>query len=109
MTKYMLLYVVPQAAEDRVQDMNPEMGKQVMDAWMAWFGKHGAAIVDGGAPLGSGANFTQTASAKPQTPYVGGYSIVQAADIHQVKAMLDGHPHFMTQGCSIDVLEVLPM
>lgn len=109
MKKFMLLYVVPTSAGEQMQNMDPEMGKEIMDAWMAWFGKHGSAIVDGGEPLVSGANFTATTSAKPQLPQVGGYSILQAADIQQVKTMLDGHPHLMTPGGSIEVLEVIPV
>ena len=30
----------------------PEEGKKAMDAWGAWFGSMGSAVVDGGNPMG---------------------------------------------------------
>src|SRR5437660_1443248 len=57
---------------------SPEEGKKVMDAWMAWFGKAGDKVVDGGAPLGPrksvGGNATAGAT---------GYSIVSAASLDE--------------------------
>ena len=38
-----------------------------------------------------------------------GYSILQGASIDDIVRLMDGHPHLMMPGASIDVLEVLPM
>ena len=47
MTKYMLLYSGGMGPDDMSEE---DRGKE-MAAWMAWFGKLGEAVVDGGNPL----------------------------------------------------------
>ena len=47
MAKYLYVYhggSVPQSKEE---------GERVMQAWMGWFGQLGAAVVDGGNPVGT--------------------------------------------------------
>jgi hypothetical protein len=69
----------------------------MMDAWMAWFGKIGPAVV-GGAPFALG---SQTiAAAKPS--HATGYSIGDAA------ALTDGYPH-VAYGGGIEVFEIAAM
>ena len=55
MAKYMLLYLSPVSAEQQM-NVSPEEMQKGMEPWMAWFGKLGSAILDGGQPLGQGAN-----------------------------------------------------
>jgi hypothetical protein len=107
MKKFMLLYMAPVSAESQM-DMSPEEMQKGMEPWMAWFGKYGDAIVDGGAPLGSGMHVTPSGSSERKTQ-VAGYSIVQAEDDASVQAMVAEHPHFMMPEGSIEVLEVFPM
>jgi len=61
-----------------------------------------------GAPTGNEINVTKAGSSKPKT-FIGGYSLLQAEDADAVKSMLSDHPHFMMEGNSIEVLEVMPM
>ena len=49
-------------------------GKAVMSAWMAWFGKVGPNVVDGGAPFAPGAKTVGGASPSQAS----GYSIIMA-------------------------------
>ncbi len=109
MKKYLVLYMAPVSAEEQMQGAGTDDGQKVMDMWMAWMGKAGAAIVDGGTPLGHGMNFTPTSSAKVQAPYVAGYAIMQADNMDSLKDTLTGHPHYMLPGGSIQVLEMMPI
>lgn len=108
MNKYMLLYLTPVSAEDQMQNTDPEAGKKMMDMWMAWFGKCGDAIVDGGVPLGKAMNVSQTGKSKGDSK-VGGYSIMQAENMETVEGLLDGHPHLTMPGASVEILEMLSM
>ena len=99
--------MAPVTAEAQMNVSTEDM-KKGMEPWMAWYQKQGKAIVDMGAPLGKGMHFTKAGSSKGQTE-VTGYTIVQAKDMEDVKAMLSGHPHFMLPKASIEVLEIMPM
>lgn len=103
----MLLYLAPVSAESQM-NVSPEEMKKGMEPWMQWYGKVGAAIVDGGSPLGNGMHFSGQESSKPKTT-VAGYTVVQAENMDTVKKMIENHPHYMLKGASIEVLEVMPM
>ena len=97
MAKFLLLYSGGNPPKDA------EEGQKVMQAWMAWFGKLGPRIVDGGAPLGpretvhGGAHSGAT-----------GYSIVDAESLEDAVKLTDGHPHTLSGG-GIEILEVMPI
>jgi hypothetical protein len=74
-----------------------------MDAWMAWTGKVGSAIVDLGAPLGEG----EAVGSGKTGDEIGGFSIMEAGSQADVVKMLEDHPHFQTPGGSIEVHEFL--
>ena len=107
MKKFMILYMAPVAAEVQM-NVSPEEMKKGMEPWLAWFKKSGKAIVDNGGPLGKGIHLSKSGSSKVKTE-VTGYSFVQAEDMEAVKAMLNGHPHFMLPKASIEVFEFMPM
>ena len=48
MAKFILLYRGPATP---MEDITAEMSEQIMQAWGAWMGKVGDALVDGGAPF----------------------------------------------------------
>lgn len=102
MNKYLLLYRSQQTAGEQM-GASPEEQEAGMQAWFAWFGAVGDALVDGGSP-------TQPVTKGDPGPagWVGGYSIVQADSDEAVMALLDGHPH-TAMGGTIDVLQLLPM
>jgi hypothetical protein len=82
---------------------SPDEGKKVMDAWMAWFGKVGDKIADGGAPLGPRKSIGGSAASSAT-----GYSIVNAANLDEAVALTKGHPH-LASGGSIEVCEAMPI
>jgi hypothetical protein len=109
MAKFMLLYISPISAEEQMASATPEQMEAGMQAWMAWFGKLGPALVDGGTPFGQGTNVSKDGSSGSSTTQLGGYSVIEAQDVSAAKALLNEHPHFMVPGASIEIREMLPM
>ncbi len=97
MAKYVFLYL------GGTPPSNPEEGKKVMDAWMAWFGRVGSQIVDGGAPFGPRKTIGGSASSG-----AGGYSIMSADSLDAAVHLTDAHPHLMSGG-SIEICEIAPI
>jgi len=108
MKKFLLLYMAPKSAQEQMASADADAGKKGMDMWMAWFQKAGSAIVDGGSPTQHAATIGQSEAGIKG--HVGGYSILQAENLDEVKKLLENHPHMMMPGgASIEVLELLPM
>jgi hypothetical protein len=107
MTKFMVLYRSEMSAQEMMAAGTPEQAQAGMDAWMAWAGKAGDAIVDLGAPL-SDAAYVGPRSAGGDSGHVTGFSILQAESADALTGILDGHPH-LDMGGSIEVLEFLAM
>ncbi len=84
----------------------PEDGAKAMAAWTAWFGNLGAAVVDGGKPVGQ----SHTVSAKGVTSNGGanpisGYSIVRAKDLDAAVEMAKGCPLVADGSGTVEVAE----
>ncbi|NQD87490.1 hypothetical protein HP499_06685 [Paenarthrobacter sp. CM16] len=106
MTKYMVLYTAPQSAESAMQDSSPESAAEGMKVWMDWAEKAGDGIVDLGTPLGGGKEIG-TSGVSDSAADVAGYTILQADSMDAALALLEGHPHLMMPGASIQVYEAL--
>jgi len=100
MANYLLVYHGGGMPEDEAA------GQKVMAAWMAWFEKLGAAVVDGGNPVGASVTIASNGStsegggANPAT----GYSVVQADSLAAATELAKGCP-ILTSGGSIEVGE----
>ena len=97
MGKYVLAYKgggMPESEEEQ---------KQVMDAWMAWFGGLGDAVVDIGNPFGPSA-----AVGADSTSGLTGYSIVNAASMDDALGKAGGCP-ILDGGGSVEVYETIAM
>ncbi len=105
MAKFMILYRAETSAREQMASATPEQMKAGLDAWMAWAGKAGDAVVDLGSPLAYSAHVGSASGGED----VCGYSILQAASAQDITNILDGHPHLEMPGSSIDVLELLTM
>jgi len=83
---------------------------QVLDAWGAWFGSMGAAVVDGGNPansvstVNSDGSVTDDGGANPAS----GYSLIEAASLDDALAKAKGCPILAADG-SVEVAEVFDM
>lgn len=83
--------------------------QQVMAAWGAWMGGLGAALADGGAPVGlsktvSASGVADDGGANPAS----GYSIVEAPDQATAVTMAQGCP-ILDAGGSVEVAEIHQM
>ncbi len=105
MKKYMVLYRTTTTAQEQMAKATPEQAKAGMEAWMAWAKRAGSAIVDMGSPLGA----NETVGGAATAGNLGGFSILQADSLANVKKALDGHPHLHMPGNTIQVLEYLPI
>ena len=88
----------------------PEEPPAVMDRWMAWFGELGDAVVDMGAPFGVSA--TIASDGRPSegsgTDPATGYTVVEAANMHDAVVMAKGCPG-LGSGGSVRLYEALQM
>jgi len=107
MAKFILLYRGPATP---MEDFTPEQSEQMGQAWGAWMGKVGAAMTDGGAPF-AGRAAVQADGAAADASDLNGYSVVEAANLDEAKALCDGHP-FLSDGSAkfaIEVYELAPI
>ena len=91
-------------------EMRPEDRKKVMDAWGAWFGGLGAAVIDGGAPVGASSTVRSDgslASGGGANP-VSGYSLVEAKDLTDAHAKAKGCP-ILKAGGSVEIAQAMDM
>ncbi len=92
---------------------NPESEEEVaavLDAWGNWFGTMGAAVIDGGNPVGQSytvspdGSVTDNGGANP----VSGYSLIEASDLDDALTKAKGCPILEANG-SIEVAEAVDM
>jgi hypothetical protein len=104
MPKYLYVYHGGSTPESE------EEGQKVMQAWMGWFGKLGAAVVDGGNPVGmsrtvsSGGSVANNGGANPAS----GYSIIEASGDDDAVAKAKGCP-ILAAGGSVEVAPIIEM
>jgi hypothetical protein len=110
MKKFVVLYLGPKTAQEQMLESTPEAAQEGMKAWTDWAERAGGGIVDLGSPLGEGREVTAAGTSAPNsTNHIGGYGIIQAEDLDGAQALLDGHPHLMMPGASIQVYEFLDL
>jgi len=104
MAKYLFVY------HGGKKPSNPTDGKKAMDAWGQWFGSMGAAVIDGGNPVGKSSTVRPDGSiaddggANP----VSGYSLIEAPNLDDAHKKAKGCP-LLAAGGSIEVAEALDM
>ncbi|MCJ7871057.1 YciI family protein [Marinovum sp. 2_MG-2023] len=87
-----------------------EEGKRMMAAWMAWMGECGAAMVDGGNPVGmsstlSADGFADGGGANP----LSGYSIIEAESIEAAAELGKGCPILEGGKGTIEIAPIIEM
>jgi hypothetical protein len=89
---------------------NPEDQKKVMDAWGAWFGTLGRAVVDGGNPVGPSSTVKADGSlvAGGGANPVSGYSLIEAADLNDAHQKAKGCP-LLKAGGTIEIAQAFDM
>jgi hypothetical protein len=107
MAKYMVLYRSPVSAEEQMASSSPEQAQAGMEAWNTWGAKVGDALVDFGSPV-SQAGVVGAEGSTGGAGYIGGFSVLEADSVDDLRALLDDHPHLMLEGATIEILEYLP-
>ncbi len=104
MAKFLLVYHGGSHPESE------EEVKQVMDAWGQWFGTLGAAVIDGGNPVGKSSTVNQDGSVSGDggSNPASGYSLIEASDINDATTKAKGCP-ILAAGGSIEVAEAIDM
>jgi hypothetical protein len=87
---------------------DPELQEEVMNAWFAWFGSLGDALIDGGKPIGSvkTGNSDGSIVSDGGANSVSGYSVIDADDIDAAARHAKNCP-VLTAGGSIEVCETI--
>lgn len=104
MTKYLFVYHGGKAPTD------PAEIKETMDAWGSWMGGMGAALIDGGNPVGksmtvkSDGSMVEGGGANPAS----GYTLIEAKDVAEAHAMARGCP-ILKSGGTIELAPCLDM
>jgi hypothetical protein len=80
-----------------------------MELWMTWANGAGSAIVDLGSPLGNGTKIAQGGAETPTKAPIVGYSVLQAESMAAAKKLIEGHPHLLMPGFSIELFETFAM
>lgn len=90
--------------------VSPEEMKKVMDAWGAWFGSLGAAVIDAGNPVGKSSTVKKDGSLVDgggPNP-ISGYSLIEAASLADAHQKARGCP-ILVRGGTIEIAEAFDM
>jgi len=104
MAKYLFVYHGGKMAT------NPTVVKKVMDAWGKWFGSMGAAVIDGGNPVGKSSTVRSDGSvandggANP----VSGYSLIEAPSLDEALKKAKSCP-ILANGGSVEIAQAMDM
>jgi hypothetical protein len=100
MAKYLLAYHGGSNPESE------EEGARVMAAWTSWFERLGAAVIDGGDPVGATMTLAADGSTREgATDPVTGYSLVEAPDMAAAIELARGCPILEDPSGSIEICE----
>jgi hypothetical protein len=83
-----------------------EEREAAMQAWGAWFGKLGSAIVDPGNPFAGSTSVNGNGAGGAVASQLTGYTVVKADSLDAASALADGCPVF-NGGGSVDVYETI--
>lgn len=110
MKNFIVIYHAPIDALQQTANASPEEMKEGMEQWMVWAKNCGEKLVDMGTPLMGGVKLNTDGSSAPSEKQVCGYSVLQAENLDEAKALLKGHPHLgWNNACEIEVHETMPM
>ena len=110
MKKFIVIYQAPIDAMQQMANVSPEDQAKGMQAWMEWAKKCGDKLVDLGSPLMNGQKLSPGGMSENSEIGVAGYSILQADNMKDAIALLQGHPHLgWNAACSIEVHETMPL
>ena len=101
-------------AKRKAWDALPEVERKAREqegiaAWKAWVGKHHAALVEMGGPLGKTKSVGENGIADISNA-LGAFTLVRAASHEDAAKMFENHPSFaIFPGEAVEVMPVLPI
>jgi hypothetical protein len=107
MNKFIYLYRGPATP---MEDMSEEQNAEQFEAWNKWQAQVGSALQDFGTPFGERATVSDDGTSGTPSD-LNGYSIVEADNLAEAKALLGGHP-FLAEGkgrFTVEVFELVPL
>ena len=89
---------------------NPDDVKKTMDAWGAWYGSMGAAVIDGGNPVGKSSTVMTDGSLASNggTNPASGYSLIEASSLEDAHKKAKGCP-ILKSGGTIEIAQTMDM
>ncbi len=103
MAKYLFVYHGGSQPETEAEQA------EVMDAWGNWLGGMGAAVIDGGNPVGQSSTVQSDGSVKTGGDNLAsGYSLIEASGLDDALAKAKGCP-VLTAGGTVEVAEAFDM
>jgi hypothetical protein len=107
MAKFMYLYRGPATP---MSGLTPEQGAKRMAAFGAWMKKAGTALVDAGSPFRSSTSVHDDGH-EGAAGDLTGYTIVEARDLAEAKALTEGLPFLSDKDGkhAVEIFELLPM
>jgi len=110
MKKFIVIYHAPAEALAQSANATPEQMAEGMKPWMEWAAKCGDQLVEMGTPLMGGQKVLTDGSSRNSDREVAGYSVLQAENMDEAKALMSGHPHLgWNEGCQIEIHESMPL
>jgi hypothetical protein len=90
-----------------IYNASPEDDSDTMDDWMKWFGSLGESVVDIGNPFDGGklVNASGAIDISSWSDFVGGYSLINAADMDGAIAIAKNCPN----KAGVRIFEAIPM
>jgi YCII-related domain len=107
MAKFIYLYRGPATP---MSGRTPEEDAERTAAFGAWMEKVGAALADVGSPFGARASVRDDGTEGTPGDLIG-YTIVEAGDLAEAKALTDGLPFLSGSDgkCAVEIFELLSM
>jgi hypothetical protein len=100
--------MAPRSAIDQMKKAPPAEMKKGMEAWTAWDKANKKSIAELGAPLGKTKRIDSKGMSDTRND-ITGYSIVEGESFESVSKIFKGHPHLDMPGCTIELLEIMPL
>jgi hypothetical protein len=102
MGKYVFAYTGGSMAE------TPEAQEAAMQAWGAWFGTLGSAVIEPGNPFGPSTAVIGNGKTGATKTGLSGYSVIEADTLELAAKLADGCP-VLDGGGAVEVFEAIPM
>jgi hypothetical protein len=99
MAKYLFAY------RGGMMEQDEQKRQEAMQAWGAWFGKIGEAVVDPGNPFGGSTSVSGNGSGAAASQLTG-YTVVKADSLDAASALAQDCP-VLSSGGSVDVYETI--